>query len=50
MIDNISEFIAGAILFGLFLWFALSCLDIAYNSLYQDWNLIKLMIGILKEI
>lgn len=44
MKNFIIEFISGFAVCGVLLWLFLSCLDIAYNSLYQNWNLIKLML------
>lgn len=41
--DFVIEFFSGFILFGLFLWFALSCIGIANNSIYREWNLILIM-------
>lgn len=38
------ETLSAAIVSAVLLWLFLSCLDIAYNSLYQNWNLIKLML------
>lgn len=38
------EIVSAALVSTVLLWLCLSCLDIAYNSLYQNWNLIKLML------